>query len=612
MFRRGMSSPSRLVSTLLLLSSFGWAQTSTTELSGTVYDSTGAVVTGAVITVANTATGSSLKQITNSAGLYSFPSMAIGNYNLTVEMAGFKTAQRTGIVLVVGTPATVNVTLDIGAASDVVKVEASATPVNTDTATLGNVVERQAVAVLPLNGRNPINLVVLEPGITQASGTGINANGLRSQAGNVTIDGIVVNETSNPTPTNNVFRINPDNVEEFRVTTSNPTAEEGKSSGMNVSIATRSGTNQYHLQAIEYFRNRDLNSNEFYSNAQGNPRANLNANQYGFDTGGPIRKNKTFFYGAWQGQKVNGTVAIDKAFGHVPLEYTPAALSGNFRYWVSNPAAPLLLNGVKVTSNTPGLVTSGGALASGIRNCASPTDSNCVASYNMYANDPAHVGADASVLKLLSSYPTPNDYNTGDGLNTAGYLWNTPYEVREPRQLIRVDHAINDANHIFFRVMWATEQQIKGDPLNSSPAVFPGFPPKDEVYRPAQNYALSWRRVISPTMVNELTLGFSRFIFHFTECSSNPQCASQPAYTFNNVDVSYNNTPIVQRDLNTPQIIDNLSWTRGAHQLKFGANVRLNQQNDSDGSVRPERHALHFAERILAATGRRLQPSGCR
>ena len=124
--------------------------------------------------------------------------------------------------------------------------------------------------------------------MTQRSGTGINVNGLRAQAGNVTIDGVEANEASNPTPTNNVFRINPDNVEEFKVTTSNPTPEEGKNSGLNVSIATRSGTNTFHGSLVEYFRNNDLNSNEFYANAQGQPRANLKANQYGFEVGGPI------------------------------------------------------------------------------------------------------------------------------------------------------------------------------------------------------------------------------------------------------------------------------------------------------------------------------------
>src|SRR5262249_27693693 len=154
------------------------------------------------------------------------------------------------------------------------------------------------------------------------------------------------------------------------VTTSNPTPEEGKNSGLNVSIATRSGTNQFHGSLVEYFRNNDLNSNEFYANAQGQQRAKLKSNQYGWEVGGPIRKNRTFFYSAWQGQKVSLSQAIDKAFGSVPRVYTPEALSGVFRYFVSNPANPLTLNGVKITQNSPSLVTSTGALAPGIRNCA--------------------------------------------------------------------------------------------------------------------------------------------------------------------------------------------------------------------------------------------------
>jgi hypothetical protein len=313
------------------------AQTSTSLLSGTIYDNSGAVVAGASITVQNEATGGSLKQLSNSAGLYAFPSIPVGTYTVIVEMPGFKTARQTSNKLVVGTPLSINLTLEVGNATDVVKVEASAEQINTSNATLGNVVEKETVRALPLNGRNPLNLIVLEPGVTQRSGTGINVNGLRAQAGNVTIDGIEANEASNPTPTNNVFRINPDNVEEFKVTTSNPTPEEGKNSGLNVSIATRSGTNAFHGSMIEYFRNNDLNSNEFYANAQGQQRANLKANQYGYEVGGPIRKNKTFFYTAWQGQKVNLSQAIDKAFGSVPRVYTTQALSGVYRYFVSDP-----------------------------------------------------------------------------------------------------------------------------------------------------------------------------------------------------------------------------------------------------------------------------------
>jgi hypothetical protein len=561
-------------------------QTSTSLLSGTVFDNSGAVVSGAIVTAINEATGTTLKQLTNNSGLYAFPSVLAGAYTIEVEAPGFKKARQTGNTLAVGIPLTVNITLEIGSSTEVVKVEASAEAINTVNATLSNVVERQTVTTLPLNGRNPLNLIVLEPGVTQRSGTTINVNGMRGQAGNVTIDGIEANEASNPTPTNNVFRINPDNVEEFKVTTSNPTPEEGKNSGLNVSIATRSGTNQFHGSLVEYFRNNDLNTNEFYANAQGQSRANLKANQYGWEVGGPIRKNKTFFYSAWQGQKVNLSQAIDKAFGSVPRVYTTQALSGIYRYFVSDPANPLTINGTKITQNSPGLVTSSGALAPGIRNCGSPTDLNCVQSYNIFANDPQHIGGDPAVLSLLKSYPAPNDFAAGDGLNQAGYLWSAPSAVRGPRNLLRIDHTFDSKNNIFFRAMWATEQQLEGDLLNGRPAIFPGFPPRGEVYRPAKNFALSWRTLITPHLVNEFTAGFARFIFLFTYGDSNPKFPNNiPAYTFNNVDVDYIFSPHSQRTLNTPQLIDNISWTRGSHVMKFGMNMRLYQQNDQSGSV---------------------------
>src|SRR5262249_22085743 len=193
------------------------AQTSTSLLSGTVFDNSGAVVTGAAVTAIHESTGTTVKQTSNNAGLYAFPSMPVGSYTVVVEAPGFKTARQTGNILAVGVPLTVNVTLQVGSATDVINVEAAAEQINTTNATLGNVVEQQAVKTLPLNGRNPLNLIVLEPGVTQRSGTTINVNGMRAQAGNVTVDGIEANEASNPTPTNNVFRINPDNVEEFKV-----------------------------------------------------------------------------------------------------------------------------------------------------------------------------------------------------------------------------------------------------------------------------------------------------------------------------------------------------------------------------------------------------------
>ena len=574
----------RILAGFALATSLSFAQSST-ALSGTVYDPSGAVVAGAGVSVANEGTGNVLKQPTNSAGLFSFQSIPVGTYSVTVEMSGFKTVKRTGLTLVVNTPTQENITLELGQSTDVVSVEATAAPINTESATLGNVIERATVAALPLNGRNPLNLIVLEPGVSQRSGTTVVVNGTRSMSGNVTIDGIEANEASNPVPTNNVFRINPDNVQEFKVTTSNPTPEEGKNSGLNVAIATRAGTNEFHLALIEYFRNKVLNATEFYANAQGQTRTKLNSNQYGFDVGGPIRKNKTFFYGAWQGQKVNLALAIDKAFGKIPNVYTPQALAGNYRYWVPNAANPQTINGTRITQNSTALVGPDGSLAPGVRNCGSPTDSNCVQTYNMFASDPRKIGGDPGVLKLLKGYPGPNNYTTGDGLNVAGFLWNTPYQVRGPRNLVRIDHLINEQNNLFFRALWAEEDQLQGDPLNSRPAVFPGFAPRGEVYRPAMNLAFSWRHTITPTMVNELTAGYARFKFYFTYIDSNPAAASLPSYTFTNVDVAYINQPHSIRWLNTPQLIDNLSWVRGAHQLKFGANIRFYQQNNQGGTA---------------------------
>ena len=571
-----------LVACVLLSATLAFAQTST--ISGTVYDPSGAVVGGADITAVSDATGVTFRQVTNEVGLYSFPAIGLGTYTVTVEIPGFKTAKRTGIVLNVGTPSVQNFTLEVGGAEQTVSVEAAAMIVNTTSATLGNIIEHVTIESLPLNGRNPLNLIVLEPGVVQTGSTGVNVNGMRAQSGNVTIDGIEANEASNPTPVNNVFRINPDNVQEFKVTTSNPTPEEGRNAGLNVNIATRSGGNEYHFSAVEYFRNTVMNANESFANAQGNPRTYIQSNQYGFDFAGPIRKNKTFIYGAWQGQKVNLQLAIDKAFGSIPTVYTPTALSGIYRYFVADPANPLRINGSTITGNTPLLVRADGSLAAGVRNCTSAADRGCIQSYNMYANDPLRIGGDAQVLKLLRSYPAPNNYSSGDGLNTAGYLWNTPYQVRGPRNILRIDHTFNSNNSVFFRVLWAEEHQLRGDPLNSRPAIYPGFPPRGEVQRPAENWALSFRTVISPTKVNELTLGFARFKFYFTYIDSNPDATSLPRFTFNNATVHYVNQPHSIRWLNTPQMNDNFSWVKGAHQLKFGASLRFYQQNNQNSS----------------------------
>ena len=561
-------------------------QTSTTQLSGTVTDSTGATVPGATVISTNEATGLTYKLTTTDAGLYAFPSIPVGAYTLSVEKTGFKRFQRTKIALQINSPANVNATLDLGSATETIQVEATAEALQTTGATLGNVIERKSIEALPLNGRNPLNLLIYEPGVVQRSGGTISVNGSRTGAVNVTIDGIEANESTNPNPVNNIFRLNPDNVQEFKVTTSNPSAEEGRNSGANVSVATRGGTNQFHGTVFEFFRNTALNANETYSKAQGLEKPIIKLNQYGFELGGPIKKNSTFFFGSWQGQKVNFADPVDKAFGESVDLYNQIALTGIFRYFVVDQRNPLTVNGQRITQNTPLLVNRAtGNLVAGVRDCASPTDANCVASYNIFQNDPLRRGIDSAVKGVLGAYPAPNQYSSGDGLNTGNYVFNTPFQIRGPQYLGRIDHVISDRHNLFGRILAAEQNTLGGDPLNGRPQVLPGFPTRGEVFRPAYNVAVGLRSVLTPRLVNELTLGYSRFDFLFTQGEANPAFPNTPRFTFNNSDVDYTATPRTQRAVNTYQIINNVTYIAGAHIMKFGGNLRIYQHNDRRGDV---------------------------
>jgi len=562
------------------------AQTSTSQISGTVFDASGAVVPAATVTLVNEATGVTQKQTTTEAGVFAFPAIPAGTYTVKVEATGFKSSVRTGNTAQVNTPVTINITLEVGAATESVMVSAASELIQTSTATLGNVVEQRSIVTLPLNGRNPLNLLMYEPGVVQRSGNTVNVNGARSTAANVTIDGIEANESTYSNPVNNIFRLNPDNVQEFKVTTLNPSAEEGRNSGANVSIATRSGTNEFHGTVFEFFRNTALNAMEFYASAQGGKKPVIQLNQYGFEIGGPVRKNKTFFFGSWQGQKVNFADPIDKAFGESVDLYTPAAFSGVFRYWVADPRNPLVIGGQRITQNSPLLVDPRtGQYAPGVRECTAAGDVNCIASFNVFAADPLRRGLDSAVKSVLGGYPAPNSYNAGDGLNTGIYQWNTPFQIRGPQYMLRADHILNDKHSVFGRWLGAEQQTLNGDPLNSRPVILPGYPPRGEVFRPATNVAIGLRSVLSPRLVNELTLGFSRWQFLFTQGEANPKFPNAPRFTFNNSDVDYTANPRTYRAVNTPQLVENVSYLTGRHVMRFGANFRFYQHNDKRGDV---------------------------
>ena len=583
-----MSKLTALLFTLLLTASAAFAQTGTSRITGAVRDPSGAAVPGASVTATNDATGVTQTQVTTDSGVYAFPSVPVGKYTITIEKQGFKKFQKNNNELGVGTPLAVDAVLEVGQVSEVVTVSGGAEQLQTSNATLGNVVEQKAIETLPLNGRNPLTLLLLEPGVVQRSfggaGSGVHVNGSRDRAYNVTIDGIEANESSVPNPVSNIYRINPDNIQEFRVTTNNATAEEGRNSGASISIATRSGTSEYHGTGFFFLRNEALNSNEWYANAQKGPKPLIRLGQYGFEMGGPIRKNKTFFFGSYQVNRVDFTQPIDQTFGF-PGVYTAEARAGIFRYFVPDPANPLVIAGTTILRNSTLLVNSStGAL--NVPLCATPTSLRCVRTYDIRSatNNTASRPIDATVASLLQSYPLPNNFAaSGDGLNTATFGWNPPTAIRGPAINVRLDHNFNENNSVFGRYLWSDYNTLKGDPLNGRPQLYPNNAPLGEVYRRTSNLALSWRRVISPRIVNEFTAGYGRFGFLFTQGEANPKWPDVPPFDFNNLSEPYINTPRTARWVTTPQFLDNLSIVRGSHVFRVGLNMRYYRHVDQRG-----------------------------
>ena len=566
-----------------------FAQTSTSRISGRVVDTRQESIAGATVTITNEATGVSQTQPTTQAGVYAFEALPVGQYTVTVEQNGFKKFQKTGNHIAVNTPLTVDVVLEIGQVSEVVTVQGGPEQLQTANATLGNVVEQKAIEALPLNGRNPLTLLLLEPGVVQrsagAAGSGVHVNGARDRAYNVTIDGIEANESSVPNPVSNLYRINPDNIQEFKVTTNNATAEEGRNSGASISIATRSGASDFHGTGFYFLRNEALNANEWYANAQSAPKPLIRLGQFGFEMSGPIRRNKTFFFGSYQYNRVDFTQPIDQTFGGFPVVYTNEARNGIFRYFVPDPANPLVVGGTTITRNSTLLVNPGTGVPI-VPVCATPTSLRCIRVYDVKAalNNTAGRPLDATVAGLLTAYPSPNNFAAaGDGLNTATFLWNPPTAVRGPSIGARVDHNFNQNNSMFVRYLWADYNTLKGDPLNGRPQVYPNNPPQGEVFRRTSNMAVSWRRVISPRVVNEFTAGYARFGFLFTQGEANPDWPNVPPFNLNSIDEPYINTPRTARWVTTPQVLDNLSIVHGEHVFRVGLNFRFYRHVDQRG-----------------------------
>ncbi len=322
---------SGLLFLVVLLASLAFSQDARGRVVGTVVDQSGAVIPNARVTAVNVATGDKRQTTSDSQGAYQVLQLPIGTYQVTVEAQGFRKLTTEPEKLEINQSLRVLAKLEVGATTETVEVDAQATGVETVNPTLGHSVVTSQIVSAPLNGRNTLDLALLEPGvIPNLSGSGsFSVAGSRGDSVTFLLDGGVNNNLLN---NGVVFNPNPDAIEEFRILTSNYGAEYGRSGGGIVSVVTKSGTNQIHGSLYNYLRNDDLNANRFFNNANGLPRDVLKRNQFGGTVGAPIMipkvlngKDKAFFFFSYQGQRQSQLTTTSKI-----AVFTPAELNGDF------------------------------------------------------------------------------------------------------------------------------------------------------------------------------------------------------------------------------------------------------------------------------------------
>ncbi len=542
------------------------AQGTTSRVTGTVTDSSGASVSGATVTLTSEGTNASITTQTSDGGSYVFDLIQPGRYTVTVEKQGFKKFISSNNVVLVNQPATVNAAMEIGDVSASVSVEGSAEQVQTSSSgNLGGTVEQRTIESLPIvgtRGRNPLDILNFQPGVANGAnaGGGVHVNGSRDRAFNFTLDGIDINEStaggSNFTP----LRPNPDSIQEFQIVTGGFTAELGRSSGAQVTFVTRSGTNSFRGNLFEYYQTKEFMARSYAANVNATPKEQFRQHIFGGSFGGPIVKDKVFFFVNLQLLRANDSLLQTRTV------YTQAARQGIFR-WVRG--------GV----NGTGSVNANGTPIAPV--CSATVTTACIDSYNIPTG--TGISLDPTLMAYINAMPLPNSFSsptTIDGLNTAGFLFNSPQTEKQYDFVTKFDYKLNDANNFYVR--WAQgEQNTFGDAGNGGRPRFPDSPNFVDTFRTPKNIAVNWRSTLSSKFVNEFIVGYSKFGFTFLTPEPDPAYA----FVFNlptdiNTNFSYN-----ARSFRTWQFVDNMTFDFSPHVIKAGTNLRLGKSTDDRSSV---------------------------
>lgn len=572
----------------------GQAQTFRGTILGTVTDSTGAAVVGAHVTVHNVDTGVDRMTDTTTDGGYLMPELPVGNYNVTVEMKGFQKTATNGVLVSVAAERRVDAVLKPGEVSQQITVSGETLPVvETASDTLGGAFENHEIEELPINGRDYTKLLIMVPGTAgEPNGGGdspgsyglFSANGSRGRSNNYILDGTDMNDGYRNLPSINqggVFGVPgtilpEDSIQELNVLT-NFESEYGRNSGAVVSIVTRSGTNQLHGSAFEDFRNAVLNARNFF-NAVGQPKDAFRNNQFGGSVGGPIIRDKTFFYASYEGQREGMAIT---SLNSVPTLNDPTNTNGTD-----------YAQAITTLGGNPALCTS--TVIACIQGNAGVINPVILRLYNL-CNTNGHCSGGTNVWPTTEAAGGPATNN----LDSA---------------LIKIDHNLNANNQISGRYFFGNSHQ--SFPLgvgggNNLPNTNTNAPIRTQLV------SVSWVRTVSPEKVNEARFGWNRYRNGFFPQDASVFGNPNVSIGLNTIDLQNTGTPN-PRDFGLPtievsglahlgssafsnprnrvdsnwQFIDNFSWKIGRHDIKFGYEFRRTTVNSFNDLV--ERGILEF------------------
>jgi hypothetical protein len=567
--RISLRSAARFLSATLLIGLFSlcaFAQQGTSTVRGTVKDEQGNVVPGAAVKLISMSKGAERNATTSSDGNFSFEAVQVGDYRIEVEAKGFKKGVVTDVHALVSSPTSVEVVLPVGTISESVTVSATSAEllVNRDDATLGSTFVNKQITQLPLEARNVPSLLTLQTATTRDGYVA----GSRADQSNITLDGVDINEAQTNTivgadpangtsienlrPSNTtVIRLNSEAIEEFRVTTTNPNANQGRSAGAQVALVTKSGTNDWHGAGFEFYRTSAFAANNFFNNKAGDyaatdvavltgsaqpgdpkiPRPPLIRHTFGGAIGGPIVKDRAFFFYSFEGDRITQSSSVVR---NVPL----ASLGqGLVRY-----------------------TTTGGAIAT-----LNIADLNAIFPVGI---NPLAVQAMANAA---AKYPA-NDFTIGDQFNSAGFRFNAPIPVQRNSHAAKFDFNITSKQQAFVRVnviydLLAREQQ------------FPDTPAPN-IWSHPTGIAAGHTWTINNNLINTFRYGFTR------EAFTQQGDSAENSISFRFVFSPLGFTRTLTRITPVHNFTDDMSWVRDNHSIGFGTNVRLisNTRVSADGS----------------------------